>query len=248
MLPSQNGVTTSRMRRSRSSRRFDYFRRMLKWRHMDFEFALWQMFYLCADPSRVYKNFRYHKQTKNIWARDDPAFLVLLAAWLCGSSIFYTVVCSFSFEGFIYFLLWTVFVECIGIGLVVASILWYLTNRFGKADPNDSQQVEWAYAFDIHLNAYFPTLIILHMVQVFLLHKSIHSTVTVLFLGNALWLMALSYYSYITFLGYSSLAFLKKTVLFLYAIPLFFLLYIVAALLGLSCSSLARDFYTELAK
>ena len=49
--------------------------------------------------------------------------------------------------------------------------LRYLTNRFGKADPNDSQQVEWAYAFDIHLNAYFPTLIILHMVQVFLLHS-----------------------------------------------------------------------------
>lgn len=31
---------------------------------------------LCLDPKRVYKNTSYHKQTKNQWARDDPAFTV----------------------------------------------------------------------------------------------------------------------------------------------------------------------------
>lgn len=31
-----------------------------------------------------------------------------------------------------------------------------------------SQDVEWGYAFDIHLNAFFPPLIILHMLQLFL--------------------------------------------------------------------------------
>ena len=42
---------------------------------------------LCLDPKRVYKNTSYHKQTKNQWARDDPAFIVLQAGvcemWMC---------------------------------------------------------------------------------------------------------------------------------------------------------------------
>jgi hypothetical protein len=51
---------------------------------MDFEFAAWQMLYLFTSPQRVYRNFHYRKQTKDQWARDDPAFLVLLSIWLCG--------------------------------------------------------------------------------------------------------------------------------------------------------------------
>ena len=31
-----------------------YFRRMMLFRQMDFEYALWQMLYLCAAPSRVF--------------------------------------------------------------------------------------------------------------------------------------------------------------------------------------------------
>ncbi|KAK2093188.1 hypothetical protein P7K49_029717 [Saguinus oedipus] len=53
---------------------------------MDFEFAAWQMLYLFTSPQRVYRNFHYRKQTKDQWARDDPAFLVLLSIWLCGKS------------------------------------------------------------------------------------------------------------------------------------------------------------------
>ena len=43
---------------------------------MDLESASWQMVTLCIDPKRVYKQTTYHKQTKNQWARDDPAFTV----------------------------------------------------------------------------------------------------------------------------------------------------------------------------
>lgn len=32
------------------------------------------------------------------------------------------------------------------------------------------EDVEWGYAFDVHLNAYFPALIILHVVQIFFYH------------------------------------------------------------------------------
>ena len=38
----------------------------------------------------MYRNFAYRKQTKLQFARDDPAFLVLLAGWLVVSSAFFS--------------------------------------------------------------------------------------------------------------------------------------------------------------
>ena len=71
---------------------------------MDFEFAIWQMLYLFYKPQNVYRNFQYRKvkkynlekktflisliqETKAQFARDDPAFLVLLAALLIISTV-----------------------------------------------------------------------------------------------------------------------------------------------------------------
>ena len=72
---------------------------------MDFEFAIWQMLYLFYKPQNVYRNFQYRKvnnccifelcfllvgliqETKAQFARDDPAFLVLLAALLIVSTV-----------------------------------------------------------------------------------------------------------------------------------------------------------------
>ena len=65
---------------------FSYLRRLFYYRQMDFEFAFWQMAYLLSNPKVVYKNFTYRKKTKAQFARDDPAFLVLLAGWLVISS------------------------------------------------------------------------------------------------------------------------------------------------------------------
>ncbi|KAK3744872.1 hypothetical protein QZH41_003652 [Actinostola sp. cb2023] len=112
------------VRKMSTTRTWKYLRRILMYRHMDFEFALWQMLYLCVAPQKVYRNFHYHKQTKDQWARDDPAFLVLLSFWLCVSSIGFAVVLKLHFLGFIKFLLWVVFVDCIGFGLTVATLLW----------------------------------------------------------------------------------------------------------------------------
>ena len=68
---------------------------------MDFQFAFWQMIYLLISPQKVFRDFQYRKrkrkiftveplkfvlyfclETKNQWARDDPAFLVLLSLFL----------------------------------------------------------------------------------------------------------------------------------------------------------------------
>lgn len=89
MLPTtspQNGSLSARdaARHTAGAKRYKYLRRLLHFKAMDFEFAVWQMLYLFTSPQRVYRNFHYRKQTKDQWARDDPAFLVLLSIWLCG--------------------------------------------------------------------------------------------------------------------------------------------------------------------
>lgn len=90
MLPTtSNGSLGARdaARHTAGAKRYKYLRRLLHFRQMDFEFAIWQMLYLFTSPQRVYRNFHYRKQTKDQWARDDPAFLVLLSIWLCGESV-----------------------------------------------------------------------------------------------------------------------------------------------------------------
>lgn len=56
----------------------EYVRRFFQLPQMDMDYTLWQMLYLCIAPSRVYRTTKYHKQTKNQWARDG-AFLADLA-------------------------------------------------------------------------------------------------------------------------------------------------------------------------
>jgi len=40
-----------------------------------------------------------------------------------------------------------------------------VTNRYLIVQPPRGQDVEWGYCFDIHLNAFFPLLMILHFFQ-----------------------------------------------------------------------------------
>lgn len=47
----------------------------------------------------------------------------------------------------------------------------FLTNKYMVINPPRGQDVEWAYAFDVHLNAFFPLLMILHFFQLPLLNR-----------------------------------------------------------------------------
>jgi hypothetical protein len=46
------------------------------------------VFMLCR-----YRHTSYHKQTKNQWARDDPAFLVVACMLLTVAAIAYAIAC-----------------------------------------------------------------------------------------------------------------------------------------------------------
>uniref|UniRef100_H2ZG25 Protein unc-50 homolog n=1 Tax=Ciona savignyi TaxID=51511 RepID=H2ZG25_CIOSA len=207
---------------------YKYLRRLIRFRQMDFEFALWQMMHLFVSPQKVYRNFQYRKQTKNQFARDDPAFLVLLSLCFCVTSVGFGLVMRLSVKEIFKLLLWVVFVDCIFVGIIIATIMWLLTNRFMVHMSRLGQDIEWAYAFDVHLNAFFPVLMILHCLQLFLINPLIDkeyfiSTVV----GNTFWLVALGYYIYITFLGYSVLPFVKKTVAILSALIVLFIAYFI---------------------
>ena len=125
-----------------------------------------QLFIVFLRAKR-YRNFQYRKQTKNQFARDDPAFLVLLSMWFLISATGLSLVLHLHFVGFVKFLLWMIFVDCIFVGLIVASAFWFVTNRYMKRNPVSHEDVEWGFAFDIHLNAFFPPLLILHVFQLF---------------------------------------------------------------------------------
>ncbi|KAL8585663.1 Protein unc-50 [Nucella lapillus] len=227
-----------------NAKRHKYFRRLFKFRQMDFEYAFWQMMYLFYSPQKVYRNFQYRKQTKDQWARDDPAFLVLLSFWLCASSLGFALVLGLGVGQFCKFLLWVVFVDCIGVGLLVATLLWFVTNKYMLINPPRGQDVEWAYAFDVHLNAFFPLLMILHFFQLPILNHFIRPDyVLACMFGNTLWLIAISYYIYITFLGYSALPFLKNTRTMLFPMMGVLLVYVLALVLRLNFTSHLCNFY-----
>ncbi|KAF5356536.1 hypothetical protein D9758_008273 [Tetrapyrgos nigripes] len=146
-------------------------------------------------------------ETKNTWARDDPAILVLLAACLCVSAIVWSVVYSYSFFEAIQLAFFMVARDYLLTGIIIATVLWFVSNKVLLAPPTHStpadSAVEWAYAFDVHTNAFFPLYLTLYLAQLFLLPLVLKDKWICLFLGNTLYLAAFAQYTYGIYLGLS---------------------------------------------
>ncbi|KAN0059713.1 hypothetical protein ACQY0O_008285 [Thecaphora frezii] len=218
----------------------------------DFELAAWQLFHLCVSPRKVYRQVYYHKQTKNTWARDDPAVLLLVSAALCVAGILWGLVYSFGPLGTFSTVLVMVLRDFVLLGLVSATALWLISNSLLQAPTSihtTDQRVEWAYSLDIHTNGFFPAMLNLYYVQLLLKPILIRQNWICLLLGNSLYLVAIpvardegglnhpkfGQYWYITYLGYNALPFLQRTELLLFPILVLFGFYIVS-LLGFNCS------------
>ncbi|GMH89154.1 hypothetical protein TL16_g11368, partial [Triparma laevis f. inornata] len=192
---------------------------------MDFPSALDQMSLLLSlNPSSVYKTSYYRKQTKNHWARDDPAFIILTFLLLIISTICYSIAFTLSLSGFIYLLLAN-FVIYAGLGLGVCMGTRYLANSYltthSRRSHSVKQTVELMYSFDIHCNSFLILFVYLHILQFFLLPILLTQTFLSLILSNFLYTAALSHYFYITHLGFRALPFLINTQYFLYPIVAF---------------------------
>jgi hypothetical protein len=113
---------------------------------------------------------------------------------------------------------------------------------------SSDQDVEWGYCFDVHLNAFFPMFVLIHVLMPLLFYGLIdYPYFLSRLLGNSIWCVAVFYYIYITFLGYtgkdtertfinlhliSALPFLQKTHIFLYPITFIFIFFVATVSAG----------------
>ena len=190
-----------------------YLKRVVYYRQMDFEYTFTQMVYLLYSPSKVYKLTAWRNQTKNQWARDDPAFTVLVCFFLGIGSVAYGISLG---EGFgvgscirLALLNISAFWVC---GLLLSTLGWYVSNTYFRIHHSHSveQKMEWLYAFDIHANATFPMFVLLCVVQYLFLPFTLSNSFFATFCSNSLYAAGFSYYFYVSFLGYMYLPFLNK--------------------------------------
>ncbi|VVC88222.1 protein unc-50 homolog [Leptidea sinapis] len=228
---------------SAAVKRYKYLRRLFKFNQMDFEFAAWQMVYLFVAPQKVFRNFNYRKHTKSQFARDDPAFLVLLSVWLFLSSICFAFAMGLTTGQTALFVLYVVFVDFIGAGIMMSTLFWYVSNKYLRTEQA-SPDVEWGYAFDVHINAFFPPLSLLHGFQILLFNNVlVHGGFLSCLVSNTFWLASFIYYLYISFLGYSNLPMIKNARIFLLPLPVLLVLYLTTLLAGWNLSHMLMDFY-----
>lgn len=138
----------------------------------------------------------YAAETKNQWARDDPAFLVLLLALLAVRDALFPLITPlpllsvhltrrrarfaqvsavahaiafhrFSLTG-VLFLLLVAWAELVVAGIAIASVCWWVANARLRVHHSHSveQRVEWLYAFDVHCNGFVPFFLLTHVAQV----------------------------------------------------------------------------------
>lgn len=219
----------------------EYLRRMLHYAQMDIDYTFAQMLYLCIAPRKVYQLTSYRKQTKNQWARDDPAFVVVLIFFLSVVAIAYGIAFEAGGTNFIHILVRFVFIHFLLFGVVVSSVSWFVANNYMRAQSfhGVEQKMEWMYAFDIHCNSFFPFFLVLYVLHYLLLPLLLQSTWLAATFSNLLYAVATCYYLYIMSLGYSMLPFLERTEVILYPAGVVVLLAFILSILGINLTHLS---------
>lgn len=154
-------------------------------------------------------------ETKNQWARDDPAFVVVFLFLLIMSTISWTVSFRLSFGKILLHILYIIFVDFFIVSIIISTITWAYTNKFLVIKNNDSlstdedKRVEWFYAFDVHCNSYFSLFLYLHVVQFLFLpvYFKISDSIIATLISNSLHFFAYVVYLYITSYGFTGMSF-----------------------------------------
>lgn len=165
----------------------------------------------------------------------DPAFVAIMVYFMAVSALGYAIAFHKKLGGFLKGILYAVIVDFGLVGVIVATLGWYFANQYLLVDSTGShtteQKVEWLYAFDVHCNSFFPFFMLLYVIQYFLLLVFMREGFVFIFLANATYALAFSYYLYVTFLGYDALPFLQNTTVFLYPIVGVIVVFLLACLL-----------------
>lgn len=198
---------------------------------MDFQLALWTAWQLMVAPRVAARHAGYRRQARGSWARDDPAFVALLACALlaCGAGYGWAfgggAVASALSMAFRWLALGGALSTAAGLALARGP----LARRSAPAHAADAA-AEPLYCFDVHCNALVPILLELLLPQLALAPMLLRPTRAAALASAALHAAAISHASALLFWGYSALPFLERTEIFLAPIPLSLLL-LPAALL-----------------
>lgn len=205
---------------------------------MDFEIAIWEMTSLIIAPKKVFRSIYYHKQTKNSWSRDDPSFIVLLTFFLSITAIAWGLAYTPAFGSIMRLTFSLVFVHFLLSSLVFATAGYYLCGKFLKVPPvggfgnagitTGEGELEFMYCFEIGVRAFFPVWVFLYVIQFLMMPLLTRDYWISIFLGNSLYLIAFSFYSVITFLGYNALPFLHHTEILLFPVVVMVILWAVS--------------------
>ncbi|PIB02004.1 Protein GMH1 [Cercospora beticola] len=218
-----------------------FFRRLFKFTSMDFETAIWEMTHLIIAPKKVFRNIYYHKQTKNSYHRADPAFTYLLSLFLFLTGLAWGLAYADGFGRTFRVALAFVLVHFLGSSLVVSTAMYFLVGRvlgkrrqglFGPPSGGGlgagDEGLEFGYCFDVSIRAYLPIWTFLYVLQFLLMPLIAQDYWVSNLFGNTMYLMALSYYFVITFLGYNALPFLSRTEVLLAPIPVLVVLWLIS--------------------
>eukprot|EP00494_Astrolonche_serrata_P034203 UN34472 len=147
----------------------EYLSRIFRWSQMDFQWAAWQMVKLCTEPALVAKYTKHRKQRKNQWARDDPAFVVILVFLLIISSTAYSIAFGANLKHWIWGVLKSVIIDFLAVGFVISSATWFIANNYLYRERLHAvqQKTEWLYSFDVHCNGYVPLFFLSHVLAFF---------------------------------------------------------------------------------
>jgi hypothetical protein len=213
-----------------------YFRRFIHFSQMDFEYASATVAYLLVSPSKVNKLTQWHHEIKGTWARDDPAFVLILSGFIAIDFVAYGLALSATgildvirhiILGVVFFIL---------SGVFCALITSQIANRYllAKHPHSSIKSVEILYAFDVHCNAFLPMFMFFGVLQYLLLPILVSTSAGSAVLSNSIFLMGCICYTYVTFLGFLHLPFLNRDKVSMLLSPCFplFVLWILASVGG----------------
>jgi hypothetical protein len=189
----------------------------LKFSHLDFELAVWEMTSLLAHPTRVFK-----PSSHNHRRRTDPSFTYLLGFFMLLTGLGW----GFAYgASVIQVTLVFVLVHFLLAAVGVAGVMYLLVGRllgpggvrglptfWGRkrqrglfAQGEGAEGLEFGYCFDVAIRAFFPVWVFLYVVQFVLMPVIAREYWLSLVMGNTLYLAAGAYYTVITFLGYNGM-------------------------------------------
>lgn len=98
------------------------------------------------------------------------SLLICYKSFVSVTSIGFTWILDLTFRQTVHCIAYIIIVDFILVGIIMTTVFWLFANRYLRQNANEAD-VEWGYSFDVHMNAYFPPLVLLHFVLLVFFHS-----------------------------------------------------------------------------